>query len=209
MKTILKSLFAFALILIIVESKAQRLDYIPEDEMKTKVIKFEFFSPLTGNTTFGYETFLKNYTSLEFKVGLIGAGAQNYSTDKKEGGVFFSVGPKFKLKPAYAVDGMYSTHVLRGGYIRPELTVGTFNVERGELDYNGNPYDDNATFVTFTINYGHQYILGESFTLDWYFGLGYGYATEDELGYYYKNTIAPSEIPVAFNAGFTLGVLLK
>ena len=208
MKTILKTLLAFAFILLITESKAQRLESIPEEEMKKKIIKFEFFSPLTGNATFGYETYLKNFTSLELKVGLIGAGIQNYNvSSKKETGVFFSVGPKFKLKPAYAVDGMYGTHVLRGGYIRPELSVGTFNVERESYLFNG--YDENATFVSLTINYGQQYILGESFTLDWYFGLGYGYASEDELGYYYRNTFGTNEVPIAFNAGFTIGVLLK
>ncbi len=209
MKTNLKALLVFALVLTGITSHAQKLKSIPEDEMKKKVIKFEFFSPLTGNATLGYETYLKNFTSLEFKVGLIGAGVQDHSTGKKETGLFISGGPKFKLKPAYAVDGMYSTHVLRGGYIRPELSFGTFNVERYDYYYNNSSLDENATFVSFTINYGQQYILGDSFSLDWYFGLGYGYSTEDDLGYYYRNIFGSNEFPIALNGGFTIGILLK
>ncbi len=205
MKTIFKTTTFLLLVLIGSELRAQELKAIPESEMKRKAIKFELFSPLTGNTTFGYETYLKNFTSLEFKIGIIGAGVQNYNS-VKEKGAFITAGPKFKLKPDYAVDGMYGTHLLRGGYIRPELTVGSFKVTRDEVI---GAEKDNSTFVSLTINYGKQYILGESFSLDWYFGLGYGYATEDDLGYYYKNVFASNDFPLALNAGFTLGVLLK
>jgi|GEM_PF-2268927 len=186
--------------------KAQDVTRIPESEMKKKAIKFEFFSPLTGNLTLGYETYLKNFTSLEFKVGMIGAGLQP-DISPKETGVFISGGPKFKLKPDYAVDGTYGTHVLRGGYIRPEITVGTFKVTRE--DFFTPSTDDHATFATLTINYGKQYILADSFSLDWYFGLGYGYSTEDDLSYYYKNVIGTNSFPLVLNAGFTIGVLLK
>ena len=208
MKTLLKTLLTLTVLLITINVQAQPLKSIPVEEMKTKIIKFEFFSPLTGNSTFGYETYLKNSTSLGFKVGLIGAGTQQYSSGKKETGFFITGGPKFKLTPTYAVDGMYSTHILRGGYIRPELTVGSFKVERNDY-YSPNNTDDNATFVTATINYGHQYILGSSFTMDWYFGLGYGYTTDDDLGYHYKNVIGTNQVPIALNAGFTIGILLK
>lgn len=207
MKTTIK-LFALMFVLFFAsKAQAQRINAIPDSLMKKKIVKVEFFSPLSGNLTLGYETYLKNFISLEFKAGMIGAGIQDHS-GKKEVGVFISGGPKFKLKPDYAVDGMYGTHLLSGGYIRPEITVGTFSVDREDY-FSSYEYDDNATFVNLSINYGKQYVLGDIMTLDWYLGLGYGYATEDDLSYYYKGFFGTNEFPVSFSAGFTLGVLLN
>ena len=204
MKTLFKTATILLLLTIVNNVKAQDINRIPESEMKKKAIKIELFSPLTGNTTLGYETYLKNFTSLEFKFGIIGAGVQS-NVSPKEKGFFISGGPKFKLKPDYAVDGMYSTHLLRGGYIRPELTFGTFKESRE--GFWGSK--DQATFVTLTINYGKQYIIGDSFSLDWYFGLGYGYANDEDVAYFYRNVIGTHEFPIALNAGFTIGFLLK
>jgi hypothetical protein len=185
---------------------AQEITISPDSLMKTRAIKMEFFSPLNGNLTLGYEQYIKNFTSIEARLGIIGLGRQDVIS-RREKGFFLKVGPKFKLKPDYAQKGTYGTHLLRGGYIRPEVAFGTFNIDHdpSENTLRGNQ----ANFFSIMINYGKQYILGDIMTLDWNIGVGYGFSNEDDLGYYYGNVIGDGSYPIAVNSGFTLGVLLK
>ena len=48
-------------------SNAQEVMLQSDSAMKKRVIKMEFFSPLTGNLTLGYERYIKNFTSIELK----------------------------------------------------------------------------------------------------------------------------------------------
>lgn len=185
---------------------AQEVTISPDSVMKTRAIKMEFFSPLNGNLTLGYEQYIKNFTSIEARLGIIGLGRQDVIS-QRETGFFLKVGPKFKLKPDYAQKGTYGTHLLRGGYIRPEIAFGTFRIDQDPFD--GPSNNDQATFFSLMINYGKQYILGDIMTLDWNIGIGYGFSNEEDLGYYYGNVIGDGSYPIAINGGFTLGVLLK
>lgn len=185
---------------------AQEVTIRPDSTMKTRAIKMEFFSPLNGNLTFGYEQYIKNFTSIEARLGVIGIGRQDVIS-RRETGFFLKIGPKFKLKPDYAQKGTYGTHLLRGGYIRPEVAFGTFNIDHDPVE--NNRRGNQANFFSVMINYGKQYILGDIMTLDWNIGVGYGFSNEDDLSYYYGNVIGDGDYPIAINGGFTLGVLLK
>lgn len=187
------------------KANAQEIEQLPDSLMKKRIIKMEFFSPLTGNLTLGYEHYLKNFMSLEFKVGIIGVGKQGFA-ERREVGMFFSGGPKFKLKPDYATKGTFGTHLLRGSYIRPEVSFGSFKYYRDSENFD---FGDNATNVAFTINYGKQVILGDIMSLDWHIGIGYGYSSIDEADYYYRHVLSGRDFPLAWTAGFTLGVLLR
>ncbi len=182
-------------------SQAQPVTSLPDSAMKKSVIKMEFFSPLSGNTTLGYERYIKNFTSIEAKVGIIGLGKK--IDDYRDNGVFVKVGPKFKLKPDYATQGTFGTHLLRGGYIRPELALSVFSHK--EFDR----AEKTITSGALLINYGKQYVLGNVMTLDWHIGMGYGFSNDDEQGYYYGYSAGDNDFPMAFSAGFTLGVLLR
>ncbi|MEQ9423085.1 MAG: DUF3575 domain-containing protein [Cyclobacteriaceae bacterium] len=204
MKTI--SIILLSSCLFISQGIAQEVVLPADSLMRKKAIKMEFFSPLTGNLTLGYEQYLGNFTSLEFKVGFIGVGKQDFA-DRREAGLFISGGPKFKLKPEYAQKGTFSTHLLRGGYIRPEVTFASHKYYR---DREFNPaYGETATSVALTINYGKQWVLGDIMTMDWHIGMGYGYTSTDEADYYYRTTWSGGDLPIAWTAGFTIGVLLK
>lgn len=205
-------LTAFAVVALLTNSVfAQKVEIEDETNFKRRSIKFEVFSPLTGNTTLGYEQYVKDWISIEGKIGLIGLGIQ---PDKSvhDKGFFVSVGPKFKLKPTYAISGTHGTNRLGGSYFRPDITVGTFEVgSTGESldDVTGRNNGDNIVSVALMLNYGKQYILGDILTLDWYFGMGYAYVSDNDGGYYYKYAAGGNDFPIAFNAGLTLGLLLK
>lgn len=180
---------------------AQPLILEPDSLSKKSIIKIEFFSPLSGNTTIGYERYIKNFTSVEAKVGFIGLGKR--VDDYRNTGVFLKVGPKFKLKPEYATEGTFGTHLLRGSYIRPEIGISIFDHQE---------YDQRSKTVTsaaILINYGKQYILGKIMSLDWHIGLGYGFSNDGDQGYFFGYSAGDNDFPMAISAGFTLGVLLR
>ena len=183
---------------------AQEVELKSHREMKSRAFKVEFFSPLTGNLTVGYEQYLKNWIGIEAKVGIIGIGKQDYQIEKDRG-VFVKVGPKFKLKPSFADKGTFGTDYLSGGYFRPELQFASFkhhNTESGgalEQIYSG----------VLMLNYGKQYVLGNAMTFDWYFGFGYAFSNNDGPGYHYGYAFLGNGLPLAANVGLTLGILSR
>lgn len=180
---------------------AQQIVLEPDSLTKKSILKFEFFSPLSGNTTIGYERYIKNFTSIEAKVGIIGLGKK--VDGNRNSGIFLKVGPKFKLKPEYATEGTFGTHLLRGSYIRPEIGLSVFDHQEYERG------SKTVTSAAILINYGKQYILGRIMSLDWHIGLGYGFSNDGDQGYYFGYSAGDSDFPMAISAGFTLGVLLR
>jgi len=204
-----KCLFILAITFCSIITKAQLVEQIPDSLMKTKVFKVEFFSPLTGNLTFGYEQYIKNFTSIEAKIGIIGIGSNDPYDDSK--GVFVKIGPKFKLKPDYAVKGTFGTHFLRGSYVRPEIAISVFSTTVDD-NFSPNYMEEKVDVVSaaLLINFGKQHVLGEIMTLDYYVGLGYGTSNNSiNGGYYFGYTAGNSDAPIAISAGFTLGIILK
>jgi hypothetical protein len=173
-------------------------DYVTQ---RKKVFKIEIFSPLTGNLTVGYEEFIKNWTSFEAKVGIIGIGTN--ITNSSDFGLFVKAGPKFKFKPNLTVDGIRSQHLLAGLYFRPEFILSVF-------DNSGSDYYNDGPSVSLAImfNLGKQYILGQFTTLDFNVGLGYGYGNHDG-DYYYSHVVGGGGFPIAATAGLSIGFLLK
>lgn len=193
---------------------------------KTHAVKFEFLSPLGGDLVFGYETMLKVGTNLEFKVGLIGVGFGDNA--KNASGAFFKGGIKFLTRPSYVQRGVKYSHGLAGFYIKPEVIFNSYKKEKSynSTNYNVYPYTytSGVTKVSIT-NYaldivlGKQYILGNSITIDFYFGIGYGirstsYDTnsvtnsdfENESNEY-SHVFGGKDSPMVMTGGFTIGVL--
>ncbi len=194
----------FLSLFIINNAFAQEIILEPDSVLKKKVIKVEFFSPLTGNLTFGYEKYLKDFTSIEMRLGIIGIGTQEFYNAT---GIFVKAGPKFKLKPSYATKGTFGTHLLRGSYIRPEIAFSVFNWKTDDI-YSDNE-EKNIRSVALLINYGRQFVLGKIMSLDWHVGIGYGISNDDTQGYYFGYTAGDGSFPIAFSTGFTLGFLMK
>jgi hypothetical protein len=188
---------------------------------KTRAVKYEFLSPLGGDLVFGYETLVKVGMNLEFKVGLIGVGFGENA--KNASGASFKAGVKFLTRPNYVQRGVKYAHGLAGFYIKPEVIFNSYKKDEEYYNYNVYPYTYGVTEVSVT-NYalnivlGKQYILGNSFSLDIYGGIGYGirssnedtnliYNYDNEASYEYSHTYGGSESPIVFSGGFALGVL--
>ena len=178
------------------------------DDQKKRAIKMEFFSPLTGNTTLGYESYIKDWLSWEVKVGVIGIGTD--VNDSNPAGVFFKGGPKFKLNPDFVTSDLKGAHLLGGKYIRPEIAFSQYTESVQTFDGNISRSErESFTSIAFLITYGRQYVLADLMTLDYHVGLGYGYNSSDEGRYDYGFATSDPSFPLAFSAGFTVGFLLK
>lgn len=178
------------------------------ESQKKKIIKMEFFSPLTGNTTFGYEEYIKDWFSWEARLGIIGLGTDN--AGRNPAGVFLKAGPKFKLNPDFVTRDLRGSHLLSGRYIRPEIVFSTYGEDVMDYSQPG----DRTTRETFSslaimINYGRQFVLADIMSLDWHIGIGYGSSSDGGVRYHYGHTGGQSDFPIAFSAGFTIGVLIK
>lgn len=197
---------------------------------KTHSVKFEFFSPLTNDLAFGYETMIKVGTNLELKAAIIGPGfGQN--TDKASG-VFVKAGVKFLTSPTYVSKGVKYAHGLRGPYFKPELIINTYTKDYTYTNYNYNynpPYNyaystEKVRYTNVGINiiFGIQHVLGNIITLDYYSGLGYAWHKSsvksstypyvvyddnfDEL-YSYSHLYFGKNFPLMITGGVTIGVL--
>jgi hypothetical protein len=207
-----KSLAIFSIsLLMALTAQAQLVEYTPDSLLKTKAFKVHLFSPSTGKLTFGYEQHLKNFISIEGKIGFIGVG--NDLLDRNPKGVFIKVGPKLKLKPSYASPGTFGTHLLRGAYVRPELVITYFTGEFEDFDLSG-PSErttQNVFSSAILINLGKQHVIGNIMTFDYYFGLGYGFASKNDylISSYYSHAILSEDSHLAISAGITIGLLIN
>ena len=178
------------------------------ENQKKKAIKMEFFSPLTGNTTLGYESYIRDWLSWELKVGFIGVGTD--VGDSNPGGFLIKGGPKFKLNPDFVNDDTKGAHLLGGKYIRPELVFSQYSEEVETFDGNSSTTSrESFTSIAFLITYGRQYVLADIMTLDYHIGIGYGYDSSEEGRYNYSHSNGTPSFPVAVSAGFTIGFLLN
>tara|TARA_R110002012_G_scaffold13845_5_gene58371 strand:- start:20134 stop:20757 length:624 start_codon:yes stop_codon:yes gene_type:complete len=205
----MKNFLISAFLLISGAASAQQIVTDFESQKKS-IVKMEFFSPLTGNTTFGYERYIKDWVSWEAKVGIIGLGLDPNEIDPS--GVLFRVGPKFKLNPDFVSDGMKGSHLLSGKYIRPEIAMSFFtqdNIVYDEFSGNESRNREDYSAVAILLNYGRQYVLADIMSLDYHVGLGYGFNSGGEGRYSYSHAAGGRDFPVAVSAGFTIGVLLK
>ena len=178
------------------------------EDQKKRAIKMEFFSPLTGNTTLGYESYIKDWLSWEVKVGLIGVGTD--VNNSNPAGVFIKGGPKFKLNPDFVTNDMRGANLLGGKYIRPEIAFAQYSESIENFDgVTRSSERESFTSIAFLITYGRQYVLADIMTLDYHVGVGYGYNSSDEGRYDYGFLTSEPDFPIALSAGFTIGFLLR
>ncbi len=182
---------------------------------KKNALKIDFLSPMTGNLTLGYERSLKPGQSIEAAVGFIGAGKT--SNDINPAGVFLKVGMKFIKSPDFYLRGMRYAHVLKGGYVKPEFAMSFYSrdyisYEHNYVTYNSTRTRNRESVVSGAVllNLGKQWIYNNSFLVDFYGGVGYGFQTgEYDGGYQYGYEIITEELPLTFSAGLKIGFLFK
>ena len=185
---------------------------------KKNAIKIDFMSPLTGNTTFAYEHNLKPGRSIEGTLGIIGLGIDPNDRDPR--GAFLKFGMKFIKSPDFYLRGMRYAHILKGGYVKPELSLGYYSKLFEYYDYSGYySYDystqrENIVTGAFHLDIGKQWVFDDAFLVDFFFGVGYGFATYpkksyDDPTYQFGYIIASETVPISFSAGLKIGFLFK
>lgn len=178
-------------------------------ENKKNILKIDFLSPLTGNTTFAYERSLRPGRSIEANLGIIGLGAD--PSDENAGGAFVKFGYKFIKDPEFYLRGMRYAHILKGGYIKPEVAFGFFSHDYYYDDYNNySSHREDVFSGTIQIVFGKQWVFDNAFAVDIYSGVGYGFSTtEGSVTYHYGYTIADNSFPIAVSGGLKIGWLFK
>ena len=166
-------------------------------------LKFYFFSPLMGNVAFAYERSVKPGQSFEFSLAYI-YGRSNLGLNDK--GAYVRAGYKFIKSPDFYVRKMKYSHILKGGYIKPEITFTAFH-SKNDIFYSASSnVEKDVMALTLTINLGKQVVYSNAFLIDYFIGFGYGFVNE-EIGYYYSSLIGANEFPISFSYGIKIGGL--
>ena len=175
-------------------------------------IKFGFLSPLMGATSFSYEHSLKPGSSIEGTLGIIGLGVD--MTGNNASGIYMKFGYKFIKSPDFYLKGMQYAHLLKGSYIRPEISFVTYKSESGNrYDYNGvlmtnSKSVGSSTMFAVMINLGKQWVFQDRFLFDWFVGFGYGFGNShnDDI-YHFAFEGGSSGSSFATTSGFRIGIL--
>ena len=201
-------------ILKIIFEYGQELEFMKEMENpenyidnKKNAIKIDFLSPLTGNTTFSFEHSLSPGRSLEAGLGIIGVGFN--PNDRKAAGAFVRFGYKFIKSPDFYFSKMRYAHILKGAYVKPEISLGYYTEEISEYDHDTYSSSKEQVFSgSIHLVLGKQWVFDNTFLLDFFGGIGYGFDNGDG-GYHYGYVTATSEFPISASAGLKVGFLIK
>lgn len=197
----------------------------PAAVMKTRIIKTDFFAPLTGNVTFGYEQWLADNFAGQIDIGIIGVGADLWNVNAS--GVFFRLSPKLYFNPDWMVDGMYRTNPMQGFFVKGDIVYSHFDFDDNLYNiFSGSSSTVRVTDNTFAvmISLGIQKILANRVSIDLYAGGGYGYSDaaphfpagfipnpDDQYGRVgkFSHIQFPNEFPLALEMGMNIGLLLR
>lgn len=178
----------------------------------TKAIKINFLSPLYGYAEIGFEKNIGVGRSYELSVGIIGAGKAgiinwyypNQVSEVKRDpfGVFISGGYKFGKLPDFIFFGKTRmTHLMQGTYAKPMIYFGHY--KENQVQEKGNNQfvvgKQNVTFGALQIELGKQWVFGNKFLFDIYWGVGYGFDNKEESVKYISSNYYYLEDYSAFN----------
>ena len=190
-------------------------------------IKWSFSGLMYNHLTFIYERSLTPSTSFEGGFSLVGVGYAPSGENLGEynlrnpSGVGFRAGYKLKRSPDVYLSKMRYGHILKGAYFKPEIILSVYSedVPTFAKPPSQTGYDiarKNATSGALMMNLGKQWIFSDQFSLDIYFGIGYGFSNSENYKFEddnYRDTPASlmygfllvPEIPLAFSGGFNIG----
>jgi hypothetical protein len=180
---------------------------------RKNALKIGFLNPFVGSTQFSFEHSMKPGRSIEFTLGIIGAGVD--VQDDNAFGATFKFGYKFIKTPDFLMPGMSYSHLLKGGYIRPEVIMNIYNYTSYTYDMFGFARSTRETSISgaFVLNLGKQWIFDNVFLIDFYVGVGYGFASrsggDNYGGFFYGFTGAEPQLPIALTGNLRIGFLLK
>lgn len=181
------------------------------NDQNKNALKVGFLSPLFGATSFSFEHSLRPGNSIEATLGIIGLGTD--IDDNSPAGAYFKFGYKFIKSPDFYLKGMQYSHVLKGAYIKPEVSFSTYNSKEGaDYDYNGNLISNGSTKTTtmfaIMLNFGKQWVFQDRFLIDWFTGVGYGFGDANgDNPFHYAFLGGSSGSSFAITSGLKIGVL--
>ena len=186
----------------------QKEMFNPENyiEDKKNAIKLDFISPLTGNTTFAYEHSRKPGQSFEITLGLIGIGFD--PGDENARGAFAKFGYKFIKAPDFYFNKMRYAHILKGAYIKPEISFGYYSHDYYNYESSGNHSTNRENVVSGALHLvlGKQWVFSNVFLVDFSVGVGYGFDNIDG-GYHYGYATSDGSFPISGSANLKIGYL--
>lgn len=214
-------LLTLTIILFSLSGFAQSENILQAPVIKNRIIKVDFFSPVTGNLSVGYEQILTNNITLEGNIGFIGVSFIDDNLNPK--GLFIKGGPRLYFTPDYTMDGMKRYNDFQGMYFNPELIYTGFGFDYNYYSYLPGKQRGINNSIALMLNFGKQWVLAKVLTLDIYAGIGYGKSWIDMkdnpsnvypgidysvLPYKYSHVEVPYT-PLTLDAGFNIGILLK
>ena len=197
----------------------------------TKAIKIDFFGPLLGYTEISYEKSTGVGKSYELSFGIIGLGKNQHieyysynlqEVKKNQFGFFATAGYKFNKWPDFLFGRTKFRHLMQGAYVKPVLYLG--NYSENVIIYKSTSAIEtvekqNVTFGALQLEFGKQWVFGEKFLIDIFWGLGYGADNKykENTNYYEDNTTAYNygNVRVGKSPGFSTtfgikaGLLIK
>ncbi len=172
-------------------------------------IKVNFLSPLAGSLELVYEQSIKPGRSWETSLGIIGAGVDVMEISPF--GFYGKFAYKFIKSPDFYIQNMHYAHILKGGYIAPEIALRYFAYDKQNYNYYYGSYDsstertDNFSFAIM-LKLGKQWVFDDAFIVDLYFGVGYGFCNNDAYDVFNYGFIAgDNEFPMSGTAGIRIG----
>ncbi len=188
---ITSSIFAQDEIIVIDRSKTRvRTQREIKKNENIQVVKFAPLSLFDGEILFGYERQLTAKGSFDVELGptisKISFGIPGHIGNSFEPSVGETSGMGVVLGAAYRYYPLDETEALNRFYVSPEFRYKMYT--HSVQDYSGfveGVQRGNETMANFFFNFGYQSWLSETFSLDFYFGMGIGnYSSRD---YYAEN----------------------
>lgn len=216
----------FCCVAFFLSVNAQVSNQVMPPVIKNKIIKVDFFSPMTGNLTLGYEQPLVNSVTFSGELGIIGASVVDINN--RATGVFVRSGVKLYYSPDYLMDGMKRYNDFQGGYFNPVIIYSGFGFDYNSYNQTTSTYDIRRGVnhsIALMLHFGRQWVLAKTISIDIYSGIGYGWSHVNMPEYYNgygiladANLLVPNkfshlqfsnDVPLAIDAGLNIGILLR
>jgi len=170
-----------------IETYKERMDLIDNPEVYSdhakNIVKISFLGPMLDYANLIYEKNVAPGQSWEAKISIIGLGLDTDAINRRqEKGIVGSFSYKLYRKPSYYLAKHKRSHLLQGGYIRPEVFFGRNSYNETNYHYDYESGRGNYETVTekssiiggFLVNVGKQWIFADCVVLDIAAGVGYG-----------------------------------
>ncbi len=174
-------------------------------KIRSRIFGFNFFAPLNNHISVTYEKAYGNQISLSAEAGIIGIGL--IPDGRSEAGFFVKAGPKLYFSPDFMMNGMYRYNDMQGAYIKPQIILNYYSAVDDESTSN-TASRSNYIPVALMLNFGKQWVVANTMSLDISAGIGYG-AGGSSNGNQYSHAGGFSGVPITFSSGLVIGFLAK